>query len=93
MFGARSFGGMNLIDNNTYKIVQNATGSVPQAGIAGMDQNALSKFNTGKLYNVSPYIGSITEGFSGSATPKDLEYLFQSVYAYFTDLNYDEKSI
>src|SRR5690554_3837819 len=89
LFGARSFGGSNLLDNNTYKIVQHAMSTVPQAGIAGMDQNALTRFNTGKLYRVSPYVGGTTEGFSGNATPKDLEYLFQTVYAYFTDLNYD----
>ena len=92
LFGARSFGGMNLIDTETYKKTQNATSAVPQAGIAGMDQNALTKFNTGKLYRVSPFVGGTTEGFSGNATPKDLEYLFQSVYAHFTDLNYDEKA-
>ena len=92
LFGARSFGGSNLLDNDTYKKTQHASSAVPQAGIAGMDQNALTKFNTGKLYRVSPYVGSITEGFSGNATPKDLEFLFQSVHAYFTDLNYDEKA-
>lgn len=92
LFGARSFGGLNLVDTDTYKQIHLATGSVSQAGIAGMDQNALTKFNSGKLYSVSPFIGGITEGFSGNATPKDLEYLFQSVYAYFTDLNYDEKA-
>lgn len=92
LFGARSFGGSNLLDNTTYKKTQHAASAIPQAGIAGMDQNALTKFNTGKLYRVSPFVGGITEGFSGNATPKDLEYLFQSVHAYFTDLNYDEKA-
>lgn len=92
LFGARSFGGTNLWDTETYKRTHNAVSAVPQAGIAGMDQNALTRFNSGKLYRVSPYVGSTTEGFSGNATPKDLEYLFQSVHAYFTDLNYDEKA-
>ncbi len=92
LFGARSFGGFNLVDNETYKKIQHATSAVPQAGIAGMDQNALTKFNTGKIYRVSPYVGGITEGFSGNSTPKDLEYLFQTVHAYFTDLNYDENA-
>lgn len=90
LFGARSFGGTNLLDTETFKRTENAVSAVPQAGIAGMDQNALTRFNSGKLYRVSPYVGSTSEGFSGNATPKDLEYLFQSVYAYFTDLNYDE---
>ncbi len=92
LFGARSFGGSNLIDTKTYKTTYLADGAISQAGIAGMDQNALTKFNTGKLYRVSPFVGGITEGFSGSSTPKDLEFLFQTVYAYFTDLNYDEKA-
>ncbi|HUH25660.1 MAG TPA: pitrilysin family protein, partial [Flavobacterium sp.] len=92
LFGARSFGGSNLTDTKTYKSTYLAEGAITQAGISGMDQNALSKFNTGKIYRVSPFVGGITEGFSGMATPKDLEYLFQSVYAYFTDLNYDEKA-
>lgn len=92
LFGARSFGGSNLTDTKTYKSTYLADGAITQAGISGMDQNALSKFNTGKIYRVSPFVGGITEGFSGMATPKDLEYLFQSVYAYFTDLNYDEKA-
>ena len=57
-----------------------------------MDQNALTKFNTGKFTVFHLYVGGITEGFSGNATPKDLEFLFQSVHAYFTDLNFDEKA-
>lgn len=92
LFGARSFGGTNLLDNDTYKQIHLATGSVTQAGIAGMDQNALAKFNSGKIYSAAPFLGGTTEGFSGSSTPKDLEYLFQTVYAYFTDVNFDEKA-
>lgn len=92
LFNGASFGGFNSIDTKTYKTINLATGAVPQAGIAGMDQNALTKFNSGKIYRVSPYVGGMTEGFYGSSTPKDLEYLFQTVYAYFTDLNYDEKA-
>jgi zinc protease len=45
---------------------------------------------TGKIARANPYIGNTTEGFRGSATPKDLEYLFQTIYAYFTDLNLDK---
>lgn len=91
LFAGRSFGGMNLIDTKTYKQIYLANGSVTKAGIAGMDLNALTKFNTGKVYRLNASLGENTESLSGSATPKDLEYLFQSVYAHFTDLNYDPK--
>lgn len=92
LFRAASFGGFNALDTKTYKTINLATSAVPQAGIAGMDQNALAKFNSGKLYSVSPYVGGMMEGFYGNSTQKDLEYLFQSVHAYFTDLNFDEKT-
>lgn len=92
LFRAASFGGFNALDTKTYKTINLATNAVPQAGIAGMDQNALAKFNSGKLYSVSPYVGGMMEGFYGNSTQKDLEYLFQSVHAYFTDLNFDEKT-
>src|SRR5690606_11031461 len=49
LFSAASFGGFNTLDFETYKKINLATSAVPQAGIAGMDQNALAKFNTGKL--------------------------------------------
>ena len=92
LFDAASFGGFNALDTKVYKTINLATSAVTQAGIAGMDQNALAKFNTGKLYRVSPYVGGMTEGMYGNSTPKDLEFLFQSIYAYFTDLNFDEKA-
>lgn len=91
LFAGRSFGGTNLVDTKTYKQTYLASGSVTKAGIAGMDLNALTKFNTGKVYRLNAALGENTESLSGSATPKDLEYLLQSVYAHFTDLNYDPK--
>ena len=72
LFSAASFGGFNSLDTKTCnKTINLATSAVPQAGIAGMDQNALAKFNTGKLYRVSPYVGVMMEGFYGNSTPKD----------------------
>ena len=46
----------------------------------------------GKIASVNPYIGSVTEGLRGSTTPKDLEYMFQMTYAYFTDLYLDKEA-
>src|SRR5690606_6630782 len=47
LFAGRSFGGFNLLDNETYKSIHLATDAVTTAGIAGMDQNALTKFKSG----------------------------------------------
>jgi zinc protease len=44
----------------------------------------------GKIASVNPYISGTTEGLRGTTTPKDLEYSFQMIHAYFTDLNNDK---
>ncbi|UQD55093.1 pitrilysin family protein [Flavobacterium sp. K5-23] len=87
---AISFGGTNMYSNDDIKKVQFANGALTQAGFSGLKLNDINKFMSGKIANASPYIGTTTEGFRGNSTPKDLEYLFQTVHAYFTDLNLDK---
>ena len=89
LFEAISFGGSNLYSNADMKKVQFANGALTEAGFSGLKLNDINKFMTGKIARVNPYIGVTTEGLRGNATPKDLEYLFQMTYAYFTDLNMD----
>jgi zinc protease len=89
LFEAVSFGGSNLYSDADMKKVQFAKGALTEAGFSGLKLNDINKFMTGKKASVRPYIGNVTEGLSGNATPKDLEYLFQMAYAYFTDLNLD----
>jgi len=89
---AVSFGGTNVYSNDEIIKTQFANGSLAEAGFSGLKLNDINKFMLGKIASVSPYIGAITEGLRGSATPKDLEYLFQSTYAYFTDLNLDPEA-
>jgi zinc protease len=84
-----SFGGTNLYTNEEYLKTQWANGALTEAGFSGLSKNDINKFMTGKIASAYPSISSTTEGFSGSATPKDMEYMFQMVYAYFTDLNFD----
>lgn len=86
---AVSFGGTNLYSNDELKKTQFANGGLVEAGFSGLDQNDIDKFMAGKIANVMPYISNTTEGFRGSTTPKDLEYAFQMLHAYFTDLNFN----
>lgn len=92
MFRAISYGGSNLLSNEDYKEVQWALSGLNEAGIAGMNQNDLNKFMSGKEANLRMSIGSTTESMFGSTRPKDFELLMQMVYANFTDLNYDEEA-
>lgn len=90
LMDAVSFGGTNLYAADELKKTQFANGGLTQAGFSGLKENDINKFMSGKVAGVNPYIGNTTEGLRGSATPKDLEYLFQMTVAYMTDLNYDK---
>ncbi|MCL9808038.1 M16 family metallopeptidase [Flavobacterium luminosum] len=92
VFEALSFGGSNLYSDADFKKVQFANGALTEAGFSGLKLNDINKFMTGKMASVNPYISNASEGLRGSATPKDLEYLFQMTHAYFTALNFDQES-
>ena len=92
IFEAVSLGGSNLYSNEVMKKVQFANGALAEAGFSGLKLNDINKFMTGKIARVNPYISNTTEGLRGNTTPKDLEYLFQMVHAYFTDLNFDPEA-
>jgi zinc protease len=92
LFEAVSFGGSNLYSNEDYKKTNWANSGLTEAGFSGLKTNDITKFMTGKIANITPYISTTTEGLRGSTTPKDFEYMMQMMYAYFTDLNYDAEA-
>lgn len=92
LFKAFSYGGSSLYKNDVYKKTAYANGGLNDAGVAGLSKTDLDKVLAGKNVSVSPYIGGLTEGFRGNATPEDLETLFQLVHLYFTSLNKDEEA-
>ena len=89
VFEAVSVGGTNLYDDETFKKVMFAQQGLTEAGFSGLKLNDITKFMTGKIASVNPYMSGSTEGMKGSTTPKDLEYMLQMAHAYFTDLNLD----
>lgn len=89
---AVSLGGTNLYSNDEHKKTNWADSGLSDAGFSGLKVNDINKFMTGKIANVYPYIYEETEGLRGNAAPKDMEYMFQMIYAYFTDLNFDKEA-
>ncbi|MEZ4609569.1 MAG: hypothetical protein R2838_04815 [Caldilineaceae bacterium] len=57
---------------------------VDQSGVGDFDQTTLLKLLAGKKVSVTPNISEVSEGLTGSASPKDLETLFQLAYLYMT---------
>ncbi|WP_298312927.1 pitrilysin family protein [uncultured Aquimarina sp.] len=92
LFSAFSYGGNSLYTDEEYLQITFGSGSVSQTGLGGLSRNDIRKVMSGKIVALSPYIGSISEGFNGFTTPKDMETLFQQLYLYFTDVNKDEKA-
>jgi zinc protease len=83
-FTASSPGGNSLFDDQDIVAAQTAASIIDESGIGEFNLMQLEKLLSGKVVSVSPYIGGLTEGFNGSASPKDLETLFQLIYLYFT---------
>ena len=91
-FSATSPGGTSLLSEDLYRTTSWAGSVVGQSGVGDFDQTALRKKLTGKAVSVSPSIGSLSEGISGTASPKDLETAFQLIYLYFHSPRLDENS-
>jgi zinc protease len=84
VFTAYSPGGSSLASNEDYVSAALASQVVARGGVGAFDAIALQKKLAGKAVRVGPYIASEEEGLSGSASPKDLETMFQLAYLYFT---------
>lgn len=92
MFSASSKGGKTLYPVKDLASADFAAEIIDRGGIAGLDYNSLMKKMKGKNVGVSPNISLLTEGFSGSSSPKDLEFFFQYLNAFFTNPRIDENA-
>ena len=81
---AFSPGGSSLIPDSNLVAAETAIGIILESGLGDFDRDQLKKSLSGKIVKVSPYLGELSEGFSGFASPKDIETLFQLIYLYFT---------
>jgi zinc protease len=81
---AYSPGGTSLAKDEDYVPSSTASMVVPAGGVGEFSAVDLRKALSGKVANVRPIIGEIEEGLAGSASPKDLETLFQLIYLTFT---------
>ncbi|MQY76610.1 MAG: hypothetical protein GH155_03185 [Spirochaeta sp.] len=92
LLGAYSPGGHSLAADSDYVAAVTASALVREGGIGGFNAIELQKKLSGKLAEVSPWIGELFEGFEGSATPEDLETMFQLIYLYFSSPRMDESA-
>ncbi len=81
---AFSPGGTSLVADDLFHSAEQASAAVAIGGVGAFSATDLDKKLAGEAARVQPYVGSREEGFSGSASPDDLETLFQLIHLYFT---------
>lgn len=84
LFTSYSPGGHSLVKDSDFVSAIASTAIIRQGGVGSFDRIALQKKLAGKLVRVSPFIGQLDEGISGSATPQDIQTAFELIYLYFT---------
>ena len=90
IFQAFSPGGHSLATDEDHVSARFAADMVSGSGVGPHDNVALQKLLAGQLVSVTPYIGELFEGFNGSASPDDMETLFQLIWLYATEPRLDE---
>ena len=92
LMSATSPGGSSLYSDEEYFNASNSASIVGEAGIGAFSPTQLQKLLAGKTVSVRPYVGTLSEGMNGSASPDDLEIMFQMIYKYFYEPRIDEEA-
>jgi len=91
IFTAFSEGGTSLYDDDDYYSATFADAVVNGCGFGQYSPTDLQKVLSGKNVRVSPYITSLEEGLNGSASPDDMESMFQLIYLAYTSPNQNKE--
>lgn len=88
-FASFSPGGHSLVGDEDFVSASYAAEIAAGSGVGLHDSVALDKLLAGTRVTVAPYIDELFEGIRGSASPQDLETLFQLSYLYATEARFD----
>jgi zinc protease len=90
LLAAFSPGGTSLVADDSYVSALMLPYIINASGVGNFSAVELQKKLAGKQVSLSPGIGRITESFSGSAAPADLETLMQLLHLYMTEPRKDK---
>ncbi len=85
-------GGHSLVPDDHYVSASYASALLRDAGLGEFDKVELQKALAGKVASAWTWIGELEEGVRASASPEDLEVMFQLLYLSFTASRRDEES-
>ncbi|MCX6551755.1 MAG: pitrilysin family protein, partial [Acidobacteria bacterium] len=84
VFRATSPGGTSLVPDADYVAATTASQVIGASGVGAFSAIELRKVLSGTAATVRPLITELEEGLTGSASPKDLETMFQLIHLTFT---------
>ncbi len=87
---AKEAGGSSLYSLYDFPSTLFAVPLVERSGLGEFDYISLNKKLKGKNISITPFISSISNGFQGSSTPKDIETMLQLLYLYFDAPRFEE---
>ncbi len=83
------WGGHSVVSDEAFIPATTAPLLTLESGAGPVNRTGLDRFLAGKRANVTPYVNELTEGFKGSASPSDLETMFQLIFLYATSPRFD----
>jgi zinc protease len=92
LFTAFSPGGTSLVPDKDFIPASTSSTVIREGGVGSFDEITLQKLLAGKIVNVSPYVSELEEGLSGSASPADIETMFQLIYLYSSSPRMDSSA-
>ncbi|MCF7807396.1 MAG: insulinase family protein [Candidatus Marinimicrobia bacterium] len=93
VFQAFSPGGFSLVPDEDLVSAKLAATLMDYSGLGQFSLVDIQKMLAGKSLGSTPYINALHEGLKGSASPEDLELLFQMIYLQFTSSRLDQEAI
>ena len=90
LFRAVRLGGNSTLSDEDFQKTKWAYSALSEAGMMGYSKNDLDKYLSGKQVYINPGFGATQLSFSGQTTPRNLETLFELIYANFTGMNKDK---
>jgi len=87
-----SFGGHSLVPDAEFIVASQASAIAGEMGAGNFNRTQLEKALRGTIATARTGIAELSEGVSGSASPKDLETMFQLVYLHMTGARKDDEA-
>jgi len=92
LLSAFSPGGTSLVEDRDWVPAITAGAVILEGGVGPFDLTVLQKLLADQVVAVGPSISELEEGFSGMASPEDLETMFQLIALYFTEPRLSEQA-